>query len=658
MGCQQSTMERRPDVVNEAESTSLYLNHAPEAQYTGKQECKKCHQDKFDTYIHTEMGRSMGLANKENSRANWHNQKPVYDKELNYYYLPFSSEGEVFLKEYRLDKSGDTIYKRVEKLDVIVGSGQHTNSHFVSQNGYVYQAPLTWYAQKKEWHLPPGFENGANSRFSRIIGEECMTCHNGYSDYVEGSKNRYASISEGIDCERCHGPGSIHISQKKVGHIVNTQKEIDYSIVNPAKLSVDLQMDVCQRCHLQGVSALKEGKGYKDFLPGTKLSSMHEVYQARFKDSASVFIMASHADRLQLSNCFIKSRSDDGMEGLTCITCHNPHLSVTDVSSDYFNGKCVECHDLGINNNKNNQSLVCSESQDVRTVQMDNCVLCHMKKASSYDIPHVNITDHRIVKRPQSREVDLAAVSQSEDEKQKDFIRLFCRTNLNPSKLSGAKAYLNYFEKYAKNPLLLDSAKWYLSRAKEMNEAPDSILRKYWIQLDFLRGDYRKVTEHGSKTVELNGWTAYRIGQSYLNMEKVPEAIQWLERAVQYESGDIDFNNKLAKAFLLNKQFEKARNILVRTIKMNPNVAETNNQLGFCLVSLSFEGKAELKEAETYFEKALELNPDYVKAMENIASLYLNLGDKVQAGKYIKELRKRDPQNAAYLKFEKVLKVM
>ena len=71
-----------------------------------------------------------------------------------------------------------------------------------------------------------------------------MSCHNAIPDFVLGSENKFHSIPKGIDCERCHGPGEIHVKQKFAGNIVDTSKYIDYSIVNPSKLPLDLQFDV------------------------------------------------------------------------------------------------------------------------------------------------------------------------------------------------------------------------------------------------------------------------------------------------------------------------------------------------------------------------------------------------------------------------------
>src|SRR5690606_33173902 len=110
---------------------------------------------------------------------------------------------------------------------------------------YLFQAPITFYTQKGKWDMAPGFENGASSRFSRVIETECVTCHNAYPEFIEGSRNKYAQILHGIDCERCHGPGSLHVQEKSRGHIVDTSKSPDYTIVNPRRLSVELQNDVC-----------------------------------------------------------------------------------------------------------------------------------------------------------------------------------------------------------------------------------------------------------------------------------------------------------------------------------------------------------------------------------------------------------------------------
>src|SRR5205823_4537427 len=182
--------------------------------------CRQCHPSIYETFIQTGMGSSFDIASHKKSSARFDEHALVYDKFKNLYYKPSWVGDSLYLKEYRLNGK-DTIFQRTERISYIVGSGQHTNSHMMNVNGYVYQVPATFYTQKGQWDLPPGFENGANSRFSRKIELECMTCHNAYPKIVEGSENKYEIIPQGIDCERCHGPGGEHVKQKLAGNIVD-----------------------------------------------------------------------------------------------------------------------------------------------------------------------------------------------------------------------------------------------------------------------------------------------------------------------------------------------------------------------------------------------------------------------------------------------------
>ena len=618
-------------------STFLYKNHSDTARYIGAQECKKCHQSIYNQYTETEMGHSLKKASLRNSSADFHQQKPVYDEFKNLYYQPFSNGEELYLKEFRLSKNKkDTLYQRIEKINYIIGSGQHTNSHLMEVNGYVHQMPLTFYTQKGEWHLPPGFENGGNTSYDRSIEVECMTCHNGFADYVEGSKNKYSFVPEGIDCERCHGPGSIHKKEKQEGKLVDISTDIDYSIVNPRKLSPDLQMDVCQRCHLQGISVLKEGKSFYDFKPGMKLNELFDVYQSRFTDSLSSFLMASHPDRLRMSKCFIESNKDENPDGLTCITCHNPHKSVREVDHSYFNSKCASCH----------TEQKCTEEESFRLKEKDNCVLCHMNKSEAYDIPHVNITDHKISKTPVIRNITKDDVSKSEFEKQKDFIRLVCRTSDNPNNKLNAKAYLNYYEKYAYNPELLKTAEEYLNKHNNQNEVLNSYIRLYFLQSRYT--EVEKIIIAKEAIHFKDKWTLYRIGQSLMNIKKYNKSLPYLKKAVQLAPFHIDFSQKLASNYTQLGMSSEAHQLLIKLVELHPKNASIQNDLGFAIVMNAQRGQGNFSNSEKHFINALNLNPDLISALENITSLYLNTGNKIKAKHYLQRLLETNPNTDKY----------
>ncbi|HMR43691.1 MAG TPA: pilus assembly protein TadD, partial [Saprospiraceae bacterium] len=152
----------------ENKTASAYLNLADSVAYVGMQTCRSCHQNIYETFIHTGMGQSFDLATRDKSAATYGEHALVYDKKSDFYYRPYFRDSVLFIEEFRLE-NGDTVHKRTEQMAYIIGSGQHTNSHILNINGYIFQAPITFYTQKGRWDMAPGFGTGKNERFSRFL---------------------------------------------------------------------------------------------------------------------------------------------------------------------------------------------------------------------------------------------------------------------------------------------------------------------------------------------------------------------------------------------------------------------------------------------------------------------------------------------------------
>lgn len=635
-------------------SNDKYLNHSDTARYVGMDQCKLCHQNIYDSFIQTGMGKSFEHASKQKSSAKFDKHTVIYDKYSNFYYHPFWEGDSMKIMEFRL-KGKDTIYKRIEKVDYIIGSGQHTNSHIYNTNGYLYQMPMTYYTQKGQWDFPPGFENGFNTRFSRKIGLECMSCHNSFPDFVQGSENKFSSFPEGINCERCHGPGSIHVKQRSSGAKVDTSKYIDYSIVNPGKLSIDLQFDVCQRCHLQGNTVLKDGKSFFDFKPGMKLSDFMTVFLPRYKNADDQFIMASHADRLKRSKCFIKSFTPETdstslrpyKNSLTCVTCHNPHVSVKVTGKEVFNNACKNCHG-GI------KQTFCSEKQEIRIQNQDNCVGCHMPKSGSIDIPHVTVHDHYIRKPMKKEEVD----------KVKQFIGLYAINEKNPSDAIKAKAYIQQYDKFDNNPAYLDSAKKYLSD-KTLNDVKlnfESLVHLYFIKKDFDK-ILIYVNQIGKDNLlntiltkkswnNNNAWTLYHIGESYFNTGNVDNAFTFYKKANDLAPFNQEFKNKLGASLMAQNKVDDAISIFASILKENPKFVQALNNLGYANLI-----KGNISEAETLYNRALKLDPDYEPLLLNVAGLNIYKKNYKEARLLLNQILKKNPDNQQAKKVLDQLKV-
>jgi tetratricopeptide (TPR) repeat protein len=632
------------ETASDQDPPKVYLGHSPDAHYVGKQECKACHADKFDTFIQSEMGRSFKPARLSLSTAKFEGVKPVYDAQSDFYYLPFHRGEDLFLKEFRL-RGRDTVYQRIEKLAYIVGSGQHTHSHMIAENGYVFQAPLTWYAQEGRWDLPPGFEGGHNSRFGRTIELECMTCHNAMPEFEAGSDNRFVKIPDGIDCERCHGPGSAHITEKASGSQAHMMDGIDYSIVHPGKLPLDRQFDLCQRCHLQGTVVPVEGKTFMDFRPGMKLSDYMNVFIPRYEDSISNFIMASHPDRLRMSQCFLHTQGDPQFaKPMNCITCHNPHLSIKALGPDHYREVCQGCHSPGTASKK--LAEACTEKPALREARGDNCIACHMPASGSSDIPHVRITDH-FIRKPDGKK----NLSPDELQRQKEFFRLACRTQDQPSPRLMAEAYLTQFEQFTAKPWLLDSAQANLRRAIQ-SEGEGSVVRAR-VRLLYLQGDFPSLMQfaqtHSPGSIT-DAWTAYRIAEAWKQSRRLPEAIQWLQRAHELAPGHLRFKNKLASALISNQQPREALVLLNELVGAYSKDAAVYNNRGFAKVLLNA-----FPEAEQDFRQALALDPDSETALANLASLCLNTSRPDEAKEYTRILLRKSPENPDYLRLRDIL---
>ena len=625
--------------------TSKYLNHGDSANYVGMNTCKLCHQSIYNSFIKTGMGKSFDIASKSKSSADF--SKPgIYDKIADLHYKAYWNKDSLYIHEFRIQKN-ETLYSRKEQVNFIIGSGQHTNSHLQINNGYLNQMPMTYYTQKKKWDLPPGFENGINTRFTRKIGLECISCHNAYPNLIIGSENKYQSMPSGIDCERCHGPGSIHVKQRQNGSKIDTSKYIDYSIVNPAKLSIDEQFDVCQRCHLQGNAILKENKSFFDFKPGQKLSNYISVFLPKYTNSNTEFIMASHADRLKQSACFIKSYEKiqnknilkPYKEAMTCITCHNPHVSVRETNANVFNDACLSCHNTKTEN-ENTKLKLQNAHKLFKKNTWSNCVSCHMPVSGSSDIPHVTVHDHYIRK----------PITAEEKNKIKTFIGLFAINEKKPDSLTIAKAYINQYDKFDTKNNYLDSALNYLSNPKEFEKNRYALIQLYFIRKDFNAiitcvnklGEARCLNELFIKKTYDNtdAWTCYRIAESYYYKNQITKALIWFKRAIELAPYHLDFRNKYGTTLASTNQLSEAETQFNFILKENRKYVSAYSNLGYIKL---LQGKE--SDALILYKKGESIDPDNELLLLNLSAYYLYKHENKIAKKYLQHLHKLYPKN-------------
>ncbi|HEU5021473.1 MAG TPA: multiheme c-type cytochrome [Bryobacteraceae bacterium] len=315
----------------------------------GNQACAACHADIAAEYSKTPMAQTSGHITQVPSGTFRHAASGTQ--------YQVESSGAVRLSR------GATIGERV--LQYFIGSGAEGRSYLWQREGFLFEAPLTWYARTKAWAASPGYEADRQSRWNRAVEPSCLFCHSSGAKWREGTENRYDDppfAENGVACERCHGPGSLHVQGKA-------------KMVNPAKLAPSQRDSVCAQCHLSGESRIvRAGKRLDEFRPGEVISDFAAYF---VRDEPAPLNVNSHVEKLALSMC--KRASGDK---LWCGSCHDPHeVPAPAERAAYFRGKCLSCH----------QTSQCDRGFD--------CASCHMPKSTAADA-HGVFTDHSIPRVP------------------------------------------------------------------------------------------------------------------------------------------------------------------------------------------------------------------------------------------------------------------
>ena len=384
----------KPDQIQSQAVT--YRNTAPGVAYLGSKACASCHEDVYNSYVKTGMGRSMSLVNQPLQLERVPSLITVKDKKANRYFQVFPGVAGIYQREYEIDQSGNEMFNRTEKLEYVIGLGEVGSTYAIRKGQYLFEAPLSFYARSKTWELSPGYDVH-DYGFNRPITSQCIVCHGGPWQPLPSAGNQRAWPSEpfresssstrelAIACENCHGAGQLHVQERLKG--VPVSGDVDTSIVNPAKLSPWLADNICMNCHQGGdARALRPGKTVFDFRPGTPLDDTLVIFEIPPNRGAPPESpLLGHYYGMVLSRCFLGSSGQLG-----CLTCHNPHQRSTfQGAAAYFRAKCLNCH----------RDESCKLPVRIRQRQQpsDDCVRCHMLHRDLKEISHGALTDHRIV---------------------------------------------------------------------------------------------------------------------------------------------------------------------------------------------------------------------------------------------------------------------
>ncbi len=630
--------------------------------------CAGCHLTTWESYRRSGMGRSFYRPGPDNKVEDG---KAYYHRPSETYYAMVQHDGQYFQRQYQLDFDGKQTNMSEAEIDFVIGSGNHSRTYLHRTGGNtLIELPLAWYAEKGGyWAMNPGYDRPDHQGRRRLIGDDCMFCHNAYPEIPAASERGiepvFTSVPEGIDCQRCHGPGERHVA------LANNPKtpgaDVRAAIVNPARLSADRQMEVCLQCHLETTSfplpnsIVRYERAPFSYRPGEPLSDfMLHFDRAPGRDADDRFEIAGSAYRLRRSACFQKSNG-----ALGCTTCHNPHdVPRGQAAVQSYTDACRRCHSASF------ERLVAAGKH----TSSGDCVGCHMPKRRTDDAVHVAMTDHYIQRLKPARDLlaEIAEKPGDADPYRGEVALYYPKTLLRPedelylavaqvkqsSNLTGGIARLEAaIAKYKP-----ESADYYLQLAnawrasgqparaipvyeEALRRGPQSIGTLQSLALCRISTlDQARAVEILNRALEAaprNAITWQLLGTAHVEQGQLREAVAAFQRATELDAEMPEAYNSLGGIWLRTGELTRSEPALRKAILLDPNYAEAHNNLANLLA-----GSGRLEEARYHFEAALRTQPGNSGARYDYAVALARAGRRDEAQQQLETAIAVDPKAA------------
>ena len=586
-----------------------YQNVRPDVAYVGSAACAGCHERQAISYGQHPMGRSLlPVAQVADSLG--------YDAAAN---NPFDALGTQFLvvrqgsgvvhRETGRDGQGKVVYQSDTQVDYVLGSGLHGYSFLSDRNGYLFESPVSWYSQKQIWDKSPSA--GTAWRSGRPVPATCLYCHANRARHVEGSVNHYEQpIFDGfaIGCERCHGPGQLHV---EVAHHPPAPS-IDPTIVNPKHLGAQLRAAVCEQCHLVGETrVVRHGRDTYDYRPGLPLEAFWSIY-VRAEEPDEPRKAVNHVEQMVASACFAKSTDDPatGARKLGCVSCHDPHRHETVAERvGHYRARCLNCHATG---------TPCSESEPKRRqANADSCIDCHMPRYAT-DVTHAASTNHRIVRRP-----DSVAATPSDPMRESALVSFYRSNRRSDESLADER------------DLGVALAQVLVPLATQQQAPPDRLCRRAIRMLGRAIGNDPKdvqALEARAELLAVLGRSEEALDEFESILGKHPNREKPLRGAAILAEGQ--------------QEFERAARYWRRLVQENPWQADHRSSLAEVLARLGSWDDA-LAEARAW----VDLDPASIEARVLLVRCFVGKGDKAAAREEFAKIERLRPIHLPWLQY-------
>lgn len=375
-----------------------------QAGYMGSAKCESCHKEVYDTWKDTLHNKSQQVLTPTNDSivVEWKGTVK----------LPVSPnlEATIDLKKTPDGQYQATLYctrdPRVSETFTVVrtygGWGWKQRYHVKIGNNH-YILPIQWNQATSRWvayNIQNWYDEDCGLKLptpNNSFEGKCAGCHNTGLELKRSNgavEAKYAELN--IGCEKCHGPGSIHVQDPK--------KE---NILNPRKMTYERGLEVCGQCHSRGVSVPKGLHDYpwdetrnQPYQLGEPLTNYYQLKPGKWGDPEG-HSRGHHQQWVDLL------RSKHFKAKVACMDCHAAHGGPGKsqlVKADHNNTLCQSCH--GKDPKFATPGAVRAHGKHnyaPETVGTGRCSSCHMvKTAASAVAGDIHSHDFKIIKPGES----------------------------------------------------------------------------------------------------------------------------------------------------------------------------------------------------------------------------------------------------------------
>lgn len=343
---------------------------AAEAAYVGGAACVECHQEEAASWAGSHHDLAMQVADTETVLGDFSGTSFTHNG--------ITSEFSRRDGAYRL-RSDDADGRMAEFAVTHTFGVEPLQQYLIEMQRGRYQATtIAW-----DSHPP----EAGGQRWFHVYGEasvdsndplhwtgvfqnwnaNCAFCHStnllkNYDPATDSYATSWSSID--VDCEACHGPGSLHVAAPERAPLQLAADKVNWVFApgetvahrQPAKVAVN-ELDTCARCHArrgQLVDAIAPGA---PFLDG---------FRPAFLEAGLYHADGQILDEVYVWGSFVQSRMHAA--GVTCSDCHDAHSAQLKAPGDAV---CAQCHLMG---------TYAAESHHRHQPDTDGarCVNCHM----------------------------------------------------------------------------------------------------------------------------------------------------------------------------------------------------------------------------------------------------------------------------------------